>query len=93
MRVSGAAVPESAKRTLSMWSESYGSVRLYDDLTIIEFADDYALRELLNTTSLADHMICQLSSRMVVIDSQAVDALMAEMIKKDYMPKLEEMPS
>ncbi|NLS78811.1 MAG: hypothetical protein GXY76_16275 [Chloroflexi bacterium] len=91
-RVSGAALPDSAKRKLTEWCDSYGSVRLYEGLTVIEFADDYALRELMNTTSLADHLIYQLSPRMVVIEPDSLEALMSEMVKKGYTPKVEEAP-
>jgi len=89
-RVSGSAVPDPARRTLEQWCAGYGSVRLYDGLTVIEFADDYALKELLNTTSLGEHVIHQLSPRLVVIEPQSVTQLMTEMVKKGYTPKIEE---
>ncbi len=89
-RVSGAAIPDKARRTLIAWCDSYGTVRLYDDLTVIEFADDYALKELMNTTSLADHLIYQISPRLVVIEPDYLEALMSEMVKKGYTPKVEE---
>ena len=87
-RVSGAAVPITASRLLTRWYEDYGTIRLYQDLTVIEFADDYALKELVNTTSLGDAVIHELSPRLVVIDPQSVEVLVAEMQKKGYTPKL-----
>ena len=89
-RVGGAALPDAARRRLEQWHDHYGTVRLYSNLTIIEFADDYALQELLNTTSLASAIIHQLSPRMIVIEADAVEGLMAEMTRKGYTPKLEE---
>jgi hypothetical protein len=89
-RVSGGPVPDQTRHTLNAWNASYGKIRLYEALTVIEFADDYALKELLNTTSLSDHIIYQLSPRLVVIDPKAVDTLMTEMVKKDYTPKIKE---
>lgn len=88
--VSGAPIPQATLDTLETWERNYGSIRLYEDLTVIEFADDFALKELLNTTSLADHMIYQLSPRLVVIEPSSVDLLMAEMVKRDLTPKIKE---
>jgi len=89
-RVSGAVLPDGARAKLESYWRTYGAVRLYRHPTIIEFADDYALQELLNTTSLAEHMICQLSPRVVVIKSEAADLLRGEMIKKGYTPRTKE---
>lgn len=89
-RVSGSSLPDAARQTLEQWTASYGMVRLYENLTVIEFADDYALQELLNTTSLAQHIVCQLSPRWVVIEADTMNALMAEMVRKGYTPKIEE---
>ena len=83
-------MPEAARRKLVAWGDSYGTVRLYEGLTVIEFADDYCLRELLNTTSLADHLVYQLSPRLVVINPAALETLTSEMVKKGYTPKVEE---
>ncbi len=55
--------------------------------------DDFALKELLTTTSLGQHIIQQLSPRLVVIAADSVAPLMAEMIRKGYTPKMEEAPS
>jgi len=88
--VSGAAVPVAACRTLEEWWQNYGSVRLYENPTVIEFADEYTLQELLNTTSLAEQIIYQLSPCLVVIKPESVDTLMAEMVRKGYTPKMKE---
>ncbi len=90
-QVSGAVLPDGARTKLESYWRTYGAVRLYRHPTIIEFADDYALQELLNTTSLADHVIYQLSPRVVVIKSDVVDLLRDEMIKKGYTPRTKEI--
>lgn len=89
-QVSGAALPDGARAKLEAYWRTYGTVRLYRHPTIIEFADDYALQELLNTTSLAEYVIYQLSPRVVVIKSEAADLLRGEMIKKGYTPRVKE---
>jgi hypothetical protein len=92
-QISGSAMPSMAQERISRWFKSYGSVRLYQGLTAIEFADDFALNELLKTTSLERAIIHRLSPRLVVIDPAAVDGLVDEMQRKGFTPKLEEASS
>ena len=91
-RASGAAIPDQAYRTLDGYWQGYGSVRLYENPTVIEFSDDFALQELLGGTSLAAQIIYQLSPRLVVINPEAVEGLVAEMVKKGYTPQIRETP-
>jgi hypothetical protein len=65
-----------------------GRVRVYEDLTLIELADDYALKELLAGTSLKKHLVCQLSPRLAVIKPEAADALAKELVEKGYTPRV-----
>jgi len=85
---SAAAAPESVRRAWQGWWEAYGRVRLYQGLTVIEFADDFALQELLASTSLSQHLIHAFSPRLVVIDSEAVEPLCAEMVARGYTPQV-----
>jgi hypothetical protein len=80
-------LPEDLRAQLSAWWEAFGRVRIYQDLTVIEFGDDYALAEMLATTSLGERLIAKLSSRLVVVHQQAVAPLMAELEKAGYTPK------
>jgi hypothetical protein len=63
-------------------------VRVYDALTVLELADDLALRELSANTSLAKHIVYQLSSRAVVLKEDAVDQLIEEMQERGYTPRI-----
>jgi hypothetical protein len=65
-----------------------GRVRVYEELTLIELADDYALKELLAGTSLKKHLVCQLSPRLAVIEPEAADALAKELVEKGYTPRV-----
>ncbi len=65
-----------------------GRVRVYEGLTLIELADDYALKELLAGTSLKKHLVCQLSPRLAVIKPEAADALAKELVEKGYTPRV-----
>jgi hypothetical protein len=77
------------QQTLRAWNASRGQLHLYEDLTLIEFADDYALQELLVSTTLADYLVHQFSPRLVAIDSGAADVLLAEMQARGYTPRIE----
>ncbi|MCL5959156.1 MAG: SWIM zinc finger family protein [Chloroflexi bacterium] len=73
---------------LRKWWESYGLIRLYDHLTVVEFADDYVLKELRATTSIGDHIIYELSPRFVVVSPDSVEKLVAEMTRKGHTPRV-----
>jgi hypothetical protein len=85
---SGAPVPEPLQERILAWAEAYGLVHLYDEVTLIEFADDFALKELLASTSLARHLVYEFSPRLVAIQSDAVDELRAELIQQGHTPRL-----
>jgi hypothetical protein len=80
-------MPASIQTQLSTWWEAYGQVRIYENLTIIEFDDDYALAEMKAVTPLEEHLIAELSPRLVIIPGQAVDPLLEALEKAGYTPK------
>ncbi|OQY25247.1 MAG: hypothetical protein B6I34_02445 [Anaerolineaceae bacterium 4572_32.1] len=86
---SGAPVPKSFQEQILNWAQGYGQVHLYDEVTLIEFADDFALRELLASTSLAQHMVYQFSPRLIAIESDAVDILHEELVRQGHTPRIE----
>ena len=80
-------LPKDIQTQLTTWWRAYGRVRIYEDMSVIEFGDDYTLAEITAVTSLKKHMIAQISPRLVIIPETAVDSLMAEMKKAGYTPK------
>jgi len=80
-------MPEAIRAQLERWWRAYGRVRVYQALTVIEFADDYALAEMKAVTSLARHIVAEISPRLVMIDHAAADTLVAELEKAGYTPK------
>ncbi len=82
----GAPMPAAARELYTSIAERFGRVRLYESLTLLQLADDYALRELLSSTSLGQHVIYQISPRAVVVKAEAVDRLVNELIAKGYTP-------
>jgi hypothetical protein len=74
---------------LRTWIQNYGQLHLYEDLTLVELADDYVLQELLVSTSLHENLIYTFSPRLVAIHSHAVESLVQEMEKRGYTPRVE----
>jgi hypothetical protein len=82
----GAPMPAGALALCQSIAEHFGRVRIYESVTVLELADDYALRELMANTSLGQHILYTLSPRAVVVESGAVDILVDEMVSRGYTP-------
>ena len=80
-------IPASVRERLTGWWQSYGQLRLYRDVTLIEFGDDHALTEMKAVTSLPTVLIAELSPRLVLIPKGAVATLAAELEKAGYTPQ------
>lgn len=65
-----------------------GRLNLYERVTVLELGDDIALRELLATTALRAHIVHEFSPRLLVMRDEAVEALLAELVKKGHTPLL-----
>jgi hypothetical protein len=74
------------QRTLRTWSSNYGQLHVYENLTLLELADDYALQELLISTDLQEHLVYQFSPRLVAIRADAVNRLVEDLEKRGYTP-------
>ena len=84
-------VPFSAetKTRVRLIHQRYGSVHLYEDLTVIEFSDDYALAELRAGKIIdAESIIHEFSPRLIVIHDVHVDKITKALQKKNYTPKI-----
>lgn len=75
-------IPAPIERQLTAWWEAYGQVRLYENVTIIEFGDNYALAEMKAATSLDKYLIAEISPSLVIIPASAVNTLVAEKLLK-----------
>lgn len=88
----GAPLPETTRQHIEdLWSH-FGQVHLYEKLTVLELADDLALRELSANINLRQHIVHQFSPRLVVVEDSAVDSLVEELIQKGYTPKVADKP-
>ncbi len=80
-------MPAAIRDRLTRWWEGYGQVRIYEDVSLIEFGDDYALTEMKAVTSLAKHLVVEISPRLVLVSPAAVETLTAELEAAGYTPK------
>jgi Helicase conserved C-terminal domain len=87
-RWSKSRVPENVRRRIECASESFGTVRLYDDLTLMELGDDFLLRELDAVADLRDMTIHVFSPRLLAVDAEQSPALLASLTKAGYRPRL-----
>lgn len=62
-------------------------MRIYENVTIIEFGDDYALAEMKAVTPLEGVIIAEISPRLVIIPQEAVAPLTAALEQAGYTPK------
>ncbi len=80
-------MPEAIRNQLTEWWDAYGQVRIYENLTVIEFSDDYALREVKAITDLEKVIVAEISPRLVIIPQETVDPLTKALEKAGYTPK------
>jgi hypothetical protein len=84
----GASLPASFCDNLLQWHHRYGDLHLYTNLTLIEFADDFVLPELLASTSLPKYLIYRFSPRLIAIDPDSSSSFTSELVRKGHTPKL-----
>lgn len=81
-------LPRHISEQFKQIARRFGRIRVYQSLTVLELADDFAARELTASTSLMQKVIYQLSPRAFVLPDDAVDALLEEMQAKGYTPRV-----
>jgi len=86
----GNTLPEAVRAIMERWWESYGAIRLYDEVTLVELGDDLLLRELLAASSLGAAVLHTFSPRLVAIDSARVDVMVADLTRLGYTPRVVE---
>ncbi|MBN1139034.1 MAG: helicase-associated domain-containing protein [Anaerolineae bacterium] len=80
-------VPQAISEQLAAWWAAYGRLRLYENLTVVEFGDDYALAEMKAATSLEQLLVAEVSPRLVIVRPEDAGRLVAELEKAGYTPK------
>jgi hypothetical protein len=80
-------MPAAIRDQLAAWWQAYGQVRIYKDLTVIEFGDEYALAEMKAVTPLEKYVVTEISPRMVIVRPEAVEPLTKALEQAGYTPK------
>lgn len=83
-----APLPSALRARMDTLAANYGRAHLYEHLTVVELADDLALRELLASTSLGQFIVHQFSPRLIVVRDEHVDAWVNELVKRGYTPRV-----
>jgi hypothetical protein len=81
-------LPRHISEQFKLIARRFGRIRVYQSLTVLELADDFAARELAASTSLMQKVIYQLSPRAFVLPDEAVDALIEELQAQGYTPRV-----
>ena len=66
----------------------YANAASNDNLTVIEFADDYVLQELLSQSDLQEHLLFTFGPRLVAVRPESAEAIARQLVKKGYTPML-----
>jgi hypothetical protein len=78
---------DAIQTQLTDWWKAYGRIRIYENLSVIEFGDEFALAEMKAVTALEQYIVAEISPRLVLVSPQAVAPLMAELEQAGYTPK------
>lgn len=84
----GGSLPDELRATLERWWSGFGTIRLYDDITLIELADDLLLAELLATSTLGSALVHTFSPRLIAVDPTMVDGILADLTRFGHTPHL-----
>jgi len=84
-------VPRRVRSIIERWSASYGSVRLYDELSLIELSEEVLPAEVLAAVpALRQHLVYALSPRLLAVEPAAADAVVADLVRLGYAPRIEQ---
>jgi XPB/Ssl2-like helicase family protein len=67
---------------------SYGRVRVYTDVSLLEAADQQVLRELSATTSLNEQIVRPIHPTLLILKKQAIERLVDELKRRGQVPLL-----
>lgn len=84
----GQAAPDSLRDALLHWWQGYGAARIYQNLTLIEFSDEYALQEVRVLAANQGIRMAELSSNSAVIPVDSVEALVTALQRAGHTPKV-----
>lgn len=83
-------LPAEIAAQVDRWIAATDNLHLYDSLCLLEFADDYILQELLRVSGLRHYLVHIFSPRVIAVQPKQVDALVADLESRGYMPRVED---
>jgi len=84
-------VPRRVRSKIERWWASYGSVRLYDELSLVELSQEILPAEVLAAVpALRKHLVYAISARLLAVEPTAAEAVVAELVRLGYAPRIVE---
>lgn len=75
---------------LERWTTSYGQIRLYTGVSLLEVADALVMRELNATTSVEEQTVQTLSPTRLLLNKQGLERIIEELKRRGQTPLLHE---
>ena len=75
---------------LERWTASYGQIRLYTGVSLLEVADELVMRELNATTSVEEQIVQTLSPTRLLLNKQGIERIIEELKQRGQTPLLHE---
>lgn len=85
---SGWRLPEEGYTYIEELYGRFGKTHIYEGLTLIEFSDDHALRELQAAGILKDALIHEFSPRIIAVRPEMLDTITKKLEKQNYTPRI-----
>src|SRR5439155_11322873 len=84
-------IPRRVRSRIERWWASYGSVRLYDELSLVELSEEVLPAEVLAAVpALRQHLVYALSPRLLAVQPAAADVVVAELVRLGYAPRVQQ---
>ncbi|MFL5625080.1 MAG: helicase-associated domain-containing protein [Ktedonobacteraceae bacterium] len=77
---------------IERWIASYGKVRLYTGVSLLEVADTPVMRELAATTSVEEQIVQTITPTRMILKKQGTERLIEELKRRGQVPLLHERP-
>ena len=85
---SGWRLPDEGYGYMEELYGRFGKTHIYEDLTLIEFSDDHALRELQAAGILKGALIYEFSPRIIAVKPEMLDTISKRLEKQNYTPRM-----
>ncbi|TMD67201.1 MAG: hypothetical protein E6I91_07690 [Chloroflexi bacterium] len=75
---------------LERWIASYGRVRLYTGVSMVEVADNLVMRELSATTSVEEQIVKSITPTLMILTKQGMERIVEDLKRRGQSPLLHE---